>query len=295
MYLYGSINRPFGYYPKPLDLEVGAIRIATRPDLKNTTTGLASSHGVKDGWIYAPRFDRVFGLPQTHEISHETDADPKHIDFLVWVLSLLTGMRLTTTQAGFLDATPIHSNFDLIDFHATLEDIQTGLALAEIFWFANAAEQDRALQFGAAVHSLFISHTPQALQFERFIYLYTALDACFALTKSLTGLKGRLPHHARISWLCKHFGIPEPSWATESGANSTEISSIRNDALHEALYMRQPLGFAIHGVGTGHNLVLEMQALTCRLLIALLGVADHVYVRSPVTTRQIHGLDINIR
>jgi len=31
------------------------------------------------------------------------------------------------------------------------------------------------------------------------------------------------------------------------------------------------LGFAIHGAGTNQNITLEMQALVCRLLVALLG------------------------
>jgi hypothetical protein len=246
---------------------------------------------VKDGWIYAPRFHRVFALPRTHDIAHETDANPKHMDFLMWVLSLVTGMRLTTTEAGFLDATPIEPA-DLVDFRALRRDMEAALALAEQFWANNCAEPDRALQFGAAVHAMFISHAPQALQFERFIYLYTALDACYELARSLAGSPRRLRHPERVPWLCSNFGVPQPVWADAAGANQSEISAIRNDALHEALYMGQPLGFAMHGVGSGQNLVREMRALTCRLLIALLGAVDNSYVRSPVTSRQIHALDL---
>jgi hypothetical protein len=65
---------------------------------------------------------------------------------------------------------------------------------------------------------------------------------------------------------------------------------IRNAAIHEAIFMGQPLGFAIHGIGTNQNITLEMQALVCRLLVALIGAAASDYVRTPVTTRQMHGL-----
>lgn len=283
-----AIILPFGYYPKRLELTSGPVRITTR---SGSNFDLSTGSGLKDGWIHAPRFHRVFGLPRTHDIAHETDADPKHMDFLMWVLSLVTGMRLTTTEAGFLDATPIQP-FNLVDFRAKHRDMEVAMALAEHFWANNRAEPDRALQFGAAVHAMFISHAPQALQFERFIYLYTALDACYALARSLTGSRRRQRHHERLSWLCSKFGIPQPAWADAAGSNQTEISAIRNGALHEALYMGQPLGFALHGVGSGQNLVLEMQALTSRLLIALLGASDNSYVRSPVTTRQIHALDL---
>ena len=48
----------------------------------------------------------------------------------------------------------------------------------------------------------------------------------------------------------------------------------------------------IHGVGTNQNLTLEIEALICRLLVALLGGVHADYVRSPVNTRQRYGLDL---
>lgn len=96
-------------------------------------------------------------------------------------------------------------------------------------------------------------------------------------------------HAARIEWLCNEFGMPVPAWASPVARAST-VSELRNAALHEALFAGAPLGFALHGVGTNQNLPLEMTALTCRLLVALLGAAGSEYVRSPVTSRQKQGL-----
>lgn len=98
-------------------------------------------------------------------------------------------------------------------------------------------------------------------------------------------------HAARIEWLCNEFGMPVPAWARPV-ARASHVSELRNAALHEALFAGAPLGFALHGAGTNQNLPLEMMALTCRLLVALLGADGADYVRSPVTSRQRHGLKL---
>ena len=59
---------------------------------------------------------------------------------------------------------------------------------------------------------------------------------------------------------------------------------MRNATIHEALYMEEPLGFALHGMGGNSNLTLEMEALVCRLLIALLGAHAPAQHRSAVPT-----------
>jgi hypothetical protein len=149
----------------------------------------------------------------------------------------------------------------------------------------------QAQRFAAAVHALYLGQSPLSLQFEKVIYLYTALDACFAIARLQHPLPKRVPHSERIEWMCTLYGVPVPDWADSSVSGSAVIAAIRNDALHEALFMGQPLGFALHGVGTGGNLPLEMQALISRLLVALVG-GDAGYVHTPVTTRQSHALDL---
>jgi hypothetical protein len=67
---------------------------------------------------------------------------------------------------------------------------------------------------------------------------------------------------------------------------------LRNNAIHEALYSGEPLGFGLHGVGANQNLTVEMQALVCRLLIALIGAPAAGYVKTQVDTYQYHGLDL---
>ena len=167
------------------------------------------------------------------------------------------------------------------------------IELAEDFWRKNLAKPDRAKLYAAAVHALFLGQRPQNLKFESFVYFYAAMDACYRLT---TGVRGRapggdLPRARRIKSMCSKIGVKTPIWADP--ATGPEVVAIRNDTLHEALFMDAPLGFRARQQGSYENLTLEMRALICRLLVALIGGASAAYVRSPVNTSGTHRLDLS--
>ena len=305
-----GIEKEFGFYPRPLEVDIGDVRIRTLADFDEIVEGVQSCDRVHEGWIYAglkqnrdlltgqirkrPFSSRVFGLEKTHRIEHGSSTDEEHVSFHLWALSFFLGMRLTTTNAGYLDATPIVPG-RLVDFVLSGRSIEGAIELAETFWLANRGEPRNPQRFAAAVHALFLGQYPQALQFEKFIYLYTAMDACYKLAESLRPPVTKLSHAGRIDWMCKEFGFQTPVWAQTAGTGGgrTEVSVLRNDALHEALYVGEPLGFALHGVATGDNVTLEMTALVCRLLVALIGGQDSSYLTSHVDTRQPHGLDLS--
>jgi hypothetical protein len=299
------MHADFGWYPEPLDFTVGEVSVSTLPDLEGNTLWVGEDSGVEGDWIYAPPRQhvaahgvrtlpypsRIFGLPQTHRLSHAAADSHEHLDFLLWALSFFVGMRLTATEAGFVDATPIRSR-KLVDFLIVGSEIERAIGLAERFWQANKGELSRAKRWGAAVHALFIGQGPLLLQYERFIYLYGALDACFALASDILGpVTGRITHAKRIAWLCRRLNMPVPPWADDTSGPGSPLADIRNPMLHESLFMDAPLGFALHGVGTGKNLPLEMEAVICRWLVALLGYSGAAYVRSPVHTRMRQSWD----
>jgi hypothetical protein len=207
------------------------------------------------------------------------------------VLSFFLGMRLTTTEAGFLDATPIKPG-KLVDFIISQKNLLKAVELADAFWLAHRNEPARAKRFIAAVHALFVAQYPQNLQFERFIYLYTALDACYALAESIRQPVKKPSHSDRVAWMCNLFGMAVPAWALSLPSGKAEIAVLRNTTLHEALFMDEPLGFAVHGVGSNQNLLLEIECLISRLLVALIGGGATIYVQSPVNTRMMHSLDL---
>ena len=301
-----KIDIAFGFYPEDLHISIGPVSIRPLPDFDERVEDVTSSDNVDNDWIYAspqqtrdfvsgeirkrPFSAHVFGLPKTHMFEHVSATNEKHVEFHLWALSFFLGMRLTTMEAGYLDATPIKRG-SLVDFVLPGKSLERAIDLAEQFWIANHHDPRNISRYKAAVHALFLSQYPQALQFEEFIYLYTAIDACYALTKALRCPTTRLqPHKKRIEWTCKELGVKTPLWAKTIRNSGTVVPDIRNDALHEALFVDEPLGFAIHGVNTNENITLEMNALVCRLLVALLGGMDSTYLGSPVNTRQRYGL-----
>ncbi len=296
----------FGYFPQPLNLQTGPVTIAPLADLAQSVAAIESNEGVDGDWIYAPLQQvrhmgggtaqrpyaaRVFGLPQTHVIEHASPDGEDQLVFHLWALSFFTGMRLTPTEAGFVDATPIKPG-KLVDFVLLGGGLTSAVELAEAFWIKHRTEPRHARLVAAAIHALFLGQNPRHLQFEEFLLLYTAFDACFALAKALHQPKGLIRHAERVAWMCNLFAMPVPAWADPAAPSGPEVASLRNETVHEALFMGEPLGFALHGVGTNQNLTLEMEALICRLIVALLGADQADYVRSPVTTRQRQGLKL---
>jgi hypothetical protein len=167
------------------------------------------------------------------------------------------------------------------------------LGTADDFFTANASVPKVELTIRAAMHHYLASDVPTLLDYERFIHLYTAIEACYAAHGFITRQpKERASHAKRIAYLCEELGLPVPWWADH---NSRFVATQRNETFHEGLFFGEPWGFSIFG-GEQHNdpkqqmLLLEMQKLTCRIVIALLGVQDREYLTSSVSDRQRHGV-----
>ncbi len=302
-----GISMSFGYWPASETVTAGYISITPLPDFDETIAAMKTQDGVDGDWIYAPTQEvrdflsgqiisrpysaRIFGLPATHSITHAAPDSEDQVEFHVWGLSLFTGMRLTATEAGFVDATPVKPG-KLVDF-VLLGGLSQAVDLVERFWTANRTVPQRASLVEAAIHALFLAQGPQLLQYERFIFFYTALDACYALAADLNPPTRKPTHAARLAWMYDLFGMPTPAWATPAPKGSSPIAAIRNATMHEALYMGKPLGFALLGIGTGENLPLEMEGLVCRFLVALLGAPTSDYVKTRVNTRQRQGLRLS--
>ena len=296
----------FGFYPVPLDADYRDIQIETRADFESSVNAVKSQPSVEGDWIYSPPREvrafgtnsvkilpyssRVFDLPKTHTLTHPTN-DCVRLRFLIWCFGFFVGMRMSDQENGFLDATPIKPGVsnDIVWFNDIL---MMALGAADDFFAANATTPKVQLAVRAAVHSYLTSDIPTLLDYERFIHLYTAIEACYMARVLVAGQPKRKPTHAqRIAYLCEEFRLPVPWWADR---NSAFVATQRNATIHEGLFFGEPWGFSIFG-GTQHNdpkqqmLLLEMQKLTCRIVIALLGVEDRVYLTSSLSDRQRHG------
>ncbi|HHH8944221.1 TPA: hypothetical protein ACP3Z1_003651 [Pseudomonas aeruginosa] len=308
-----GISAEFGYYPATCDIESEQFSIQTLPNHRQTVSSIVEDVNVVDGWLYPrpqkrldfvsrtvrsmPYSSRVFGLPRTHALTLHRSKNQDDLDFVVWCLSFFIGMRLTTTEVGFLDATPVKPH-KLVDFVLHRCTLNEAVHLALNFLEQEHDAPRATKRVAAVIHALFLAQYPQSLPFERFQYLYMALDGCFKLLKVREEANVSVSHAGRIQWMCKKFNIPLPEWA-ESQAGPSPLSTARNDAIHEALFFDEPLGFSIYGGnkpdGNPTNVTLQMRALVCRLLVAILGRADTIYVKSPVNTRMIHSLELSDR
>ena len=204
-------------------------------------------------------------------------------------------MRLTTTEAGFLDATPIKPG-KLVDFILRRCTVTDAIQLALNFLELERGDPRAPKRVAGVIHALFLAQYPQNLPFEQFQYLYMALDACFKLLAVKYAPKPSPSHAGRIYWMCEKLDIPMPEWA-ENKAGSSSLSFARNHTIHEAIFFDEPLGFSIYGgnkpEANGGNVTLQMKALVCRLLVAILGKPAASYVKSAVNTRMIHSLELN--
>lgn len=308
-----GLSMLFGYYPKRVDISTTQFTLQTHLDFQNAVSLVEGDPNVVKDWIYPsaqrtknfmtgqvyemPYCARVFGLPKTHQLTLHGNQNPDDLEFVVWCLSFFTGMRLTTTEAGFIDATPIKPG-KLVDFvlmNCTLSEV---VQLALDYLVAETSDPRASKRVSAVIHALFLAQFPQSLPFERFQYLYMALDACFKLVVSKQSkVKAQQVRHARrIEWTCTTLGLPVPAWA-DSAAGTADLAKMRNDAIHEALFFDEPLGFAIYGGNTSgvdtENVMLQMRALICRLLVAILGKPKIGYALSPVSTRQVQALELH--
>lgn len=273
----------FGYYPNELDLTVDDVAIQTLPDFSRIDQNVnGENYYVKNGWLYCD--SRVFGLSKTHVLAHKSSTSLEHLNFLVWCLSFFTGIRLTTTEAGFVDATPLLTR-KLVDFQ--IPSIQKAVQASEVYWHQNNHDEKRIKNLMGIIHALFFAQNPKHFCFERFMYFYVALDGCYALfSKTFESLNPKAPNNKKIQIMCEHLGIDVPAWAVLKNGK-TEISNIRNDLMHEALFLNEPLGFVSFGNSKTDDITLEMEGLICRLLIAVLIDANCEYVKTPLNTRNI--------
>lgn len=304
----------FGFLPEAFDRQIGAITIETLPGLSELVAKAKACEGFERDWLHAPpaqsvdimsgqirtkpHRSRVFGLAKTHRLAHSSATSDEHLEFLVWALSFVKGLRLTTTDAGFLDAAPMRIG-QLHDIVWLGKSEDTAIERAEEFWQCHSADVRLVKGVISIIHCLYVSQLPLSMDFERFIYLYTALDGCYAVMKKLNpswlpkNKKGNdidVKHTDRIGETCAFAGIPVPTWAQVGTSNI--IAKYRNDTIHEGLFFDEPLGFRTFGAAdpTLGGTLLEMECLVSRLLFPILGFNSPAYLNSPISSRSRHGV-----
>jgi hypothetical protein len=205
----------FAFYPAVFDERAGDLIFRTLDGLEEKVREVVESEGVDGDWCYAPlqrRHDfagniqtlpypsRVFALRKTHAIEHVSPDGDDHLRFLIQCFGFFVGMRMSDNEAGFLDATPIkpHKASDMVWLGNSLVK---AMIFADQFWFRDARNPRTAAALRGAIHSYFLAATPTLLDFERFIYLYVALEGCHYTRALVLGQEPmrRTSHRKRVA------------------------------------------------------------------------------------------------
>ncbi|WP_180131066.1 MULTISPECIES: hypothetical protein [unclassified Acinetobacter] len=301
-----KLSKKFGFLPENLNITNEYFSIQTLDNLEEKISLISLDSNVYKDWIYAPEAQmmdfmtdkihilpyksRIFGLPKTHSLTvfnlHEAQ-----LEFLLWCLSFFVGMRLSTTEDGFLDATPLKQR-KIFDFIVPNSELETALLCLTQYMISLDDDELSFKRISSVVHLLLLAQNPQNLNFEKFNYLYMGLDTCYKIVQNKAGKESRPKSNGhRIQWMCEYFEISVPDWAVLHKKNSL-ISEIRNNTFHEALFFDEPLGFAIFKSDSNRNVLLEMQNLICRFLIAILINPKIDYVKTPLDTRMMQLLKL---
>jgi hypothetical protein len=300
----------FGFYPRRLELRAGDITISTLAEFDESVRLVTTSPCVDGSWFYAPpqqTYDpfrgtrttkpynaRVFGLRKTHRLEHGNSQDPERLRFLMHCLGFFVGMRMDDTSAGFLDATPVKTE-TLTDFTLLGDSLEKALLLADRFWQDNEPNPKIAARVLGIFQSLSLASAPQALQFEEFIWAYTAIEGAFVVGRDACGVPDDRRHAQRISNLCATLGIPVPAWA---GAMTVNVVGVRNEAIHEGVFLERPLGFETffgakvpeHEKVVTEAIPFAMRNFVCRVVLALLGIRPAWYLQSTTYENTVAGI-----
>ena len=287
----------FGHLPQRLSVEAGAISIRPLPTWDAAVANVKASGQLSEGWFYPPYSDTSpypverFELPPTHEIVHRGTTSVARVQFLILSIGLLLGYRLLPAGHGHLQRTAMRPSL-VTDLHVSGPELQRVLPVVDARWKSLRPNERRLLQSSIVAYQW---ATSCRRRFEELAFLYSALDAIFVLhSTAMRSHSASVGHWGRARELCKHLGVPIPTWARKhpsarsgKGRTKSNLSKQRNELAHEALFAGAPIGYAVDN-GT---LMLELQNLISRAIVAALGI-DCTYSSFMLGTRQMVGIGL---
>lgn len=285
----------FGHLPERYSVSAGDISISPLPTFGPTVTRLQQSGLIDGGWCYPPILSGSpyaatwFELPRTHVLLHKGTSSAARLNFLVTAIGFLLGYQLLPEGHGHLQRTPMRRSL-VTDLQVSPRELQQVLPTIDAAWLSWSMPERRmilaviqAYQWGVACRR----------DFEELTFLYSALDAVFAFhARAMTNQAAAIGHWGRARELCRHLGMPIPSWARKQpsvrGARTQSgLSRLRNQLSHEALFAGAPLGYATER----RPITLGLQGLVSRAVVAALGIRCS-YTSTLATSQQMIGIGL---
>ncbi len=218
-------------------------------------------------------------LPATHTITLHPYDDEK-VKFLLLGVSFVMGLYLSPAGFYCLGKIP-YDQGKLTGVIPIKNDVEISLDTLSKFYDASSPKKRKNC---FAILHWFLAGQNYEFQWDRFDSQYKVLDGIFKTSEVSNNLRSRrIPHAERPVLLADHFSIDIPPWAKTNGKGS-QLSKLRNDLVHEAVYAGQPIGYGY----PDNNYDLEFRRFNTKLIAALLGLKSN-FLKSPYNDRQRHG------
>lgn len=273
----------FGWLDLALSFERSSLHVIPLPDWSERISYIKNSNVYGRDYLYLPVVPETNTAPlipaqrmelaPTHlMILHGRGQNTERDLFLTAVLGFLLGLRLVPEGVGHLHRIR-HTPRRAVSFFADETEIADIVEAALGVWDARCPSVGNRIF--AAMHWYLTSAAGYIHQFERFVFLYSVLDAlhvgawesdvtyCAAHQTKPNVQPHRIAHKERISKLASHFGSPVPD-------NIDAINGRRNTLLHEARLNGEAIGFsASYEI---HDMELSMAFFIEQIILGLLGV-----------------------
>lgn len=236
----------FGFLTEKVDVTFSHGSIVPLPDF-DLRMGIISKAFHKDGYLYPPleisndfenenenakkaqRPFSMYQIPASHELIISPDEPEKNLreesaGFIVNLLALLFKTRLQF-EDWFIDGR-IPISVIGRDPHLTYPQVvENRLSSAYKVW--SDWESSSQLLFGNILY-MFLRSVIYQRDWEKFLFQYIILDACWNLGKELFGFTAD-GHGKRITELYNHFGVNHSEFL-----DAKKILSLRKELFHEA-------------------------------------------------------------
>lgn len=298
-------NNAFGWIEEPWSYQNQQISIRPVENFPQwvghvTYTGISS-----DDWIYPPIVQRMdqnvagptvrFMLPSTHYLSIDPALDrPEMADFLILSLGFLLGLNLKPAGLGHLHRTARRMGY-LVNFVPVGQDLEYAVNRVIRFFHMHEHHPDILSLATAALHWYLTSQSYHH-SFEMFTFQYSVLDCVHKLSETLhsqyRGLEQK-GHSQRPVRLSSFYRIPipppfgDPSVATP---NAIGLAATRNELVHEARWLGQPLGYTADS--RSWEMLMHLRHFNSQLILGVLGIECEF--RSHLYSGQTQGLDVTV-
>jgi len=289
----------FGFLIDRQEVRCSDFSILTLPNFEDILQNFYETAKVSDGWVYCPEVEmkksqseisefkqrgpisvfRPCRVQPTHEIQKNI-SDEEYFRFIVMGYGFLQGLYLLPEGYKYLWRFPYKPG----KLHGLIlcgDDHKNGMEqISRFYQNANQIERKRAF---AIMHWFLVGQS--------YTYAWDIFDAQYKVLDGIHKISNvnAKTHSERPIELAKKYGVTLPQWAVLDGNGKSELSTLRNELVHEAKYKGHPIGYA----HTTRNYPVEFVSFNAKLICGVLGI-NTPYLQTDPHTRDQFAWDIKI-